>query len=87
VRAFLRPEIDMSMNLCFDVVGGGHVEFPYQTSTDLTYAVLDAKTVPEQLLLINADLTKRGYEGTDLTEKLTYIGKLLGNTNLELGMI
>jgi hypothetical protein len=77
----------MSMNLCFDVVGGGFVEFPYQTSTDLTYAVLDAKTVSEQLLLINADLTKRGYEDDEKAKTLITIEKLLKNTNLELGMI
>jgi hypothetical protein len=77
----------MSMNLCFDVVGGGHVEFPYQTSTKLTYAVLEAKTTDERLQLILNDLTSRDYDGYDLAQIMSNASIMLNNPNLTLGLI
>ena len=44
----------MSMNLHF-TIKKHHIPFPYQTSTTLTYAVMDAATREAQLALIKAD--------------------------------
>jgi hypothetical protein len=78
----------MSMNLCFDVVGGGHVEFPYQTRTELTYEVLKAKTADERLELIAEDLERIGDESFyDMSETLEEVSMLLKNPNLILSFI
>ena len=43
----------MSMNLIFDVKDGhGCVDFPFQTPTDLTYKVLEAKSNEERIEII-----------------------------------
>lgn len=52
----------MSMNLIFTKPCGCHEEFPYQTSTSLTYAVLGAHTREEQLELIRKDLESHGWD-------------------------
>jgi hypothetical protein len=78
----------MSMNLCFDVVGGGHAEFPYQTSTKLTYAVLEAKTADERLQLILNDLISRDFDEYEVYGDLKQeVSILLNNPNLILTMI
>ena len=42
----------MSMNLCFNVKNGeAIIDFPYQTATKLTYAVMDTKTNEEKLYI------------------------------------
>lgn len=47
----------MSMNLCFNPVGGtAHIEFPYQTRTEVTYAVIAAPTLEEKIEIIRKDL-------------------------------
>ena len=47
----------MSMNLCFDTkIGNHHVEFPYQTSTKLTHAVLKEKDLEKQIQLVEDDI-------------------------------
>lgn len=68
----------MSMNLAFEVKGGGIVDFPYQTPTRLTKAVLACHTREERLALLRAE---RGDQ--DLAE----IDQLLQKPNLELIMV
>lgn len=47
----------MSMNLTFITTQGNHfVEFPYQTTTDITKAVLKATTKEKQLAILKDDL-------------------------------
>ncbi len=45
----------MSMNLCF-MSGKYFIEFPYQTSTNTTYAVLNASSLEERIDLIRKEL-------------------------------
>lgn len=68
----------MSMNLAFEVKGGGIIDFPYQTPTKLTKAVLACPTHEDQLKLLRAE-----YGDRDLVE----IDRLLHNPNLELIML
>ena len=50
----------MSMNLAFKTVQGNYIiDFPYQTPTDITRAVLAARTTTEQLKFIKEDLLSR----------------------------
>ena len=43
----------MSMNLYFETKAGGYViDFPFQTNTNCTYAVLAAKSVEEQMKIL-----------------------------------
>ena len=51
----------MSMNLCFRD-GRAFADFPYQTSTKLSYAVMSASTREEKLKLIKADIERYGKE-------------------------
>jgi len=47
----------MSMNLVFITVPGNYmVEFPYQTSTDVTRAVLKAATIEDKLDILRKDI-------------------------------
>lgn len=49
----------MSMNLCFTTKEGNHhIEFPYQTSTDVTYDVLALKTNEERLKYLYKDIDR-----------------------------
>jgi hypothetical protein len=47
----------MSMNLVFITVPGNYmVEFPYQTSTNVTRAVLKATTIEDKLDILRKDI-------------------------------
>lgn len=46
----------MSMNLYWIVPNGKQEEFPYQTRTDLSYAVMKSKNTDEILKLFEKDL-------------------------------
>lgn len=83
----------MSMNLIFNIKksenwkGGCHcIEFPYQTSTDTTYAVLAAKTIKDRMKLIEKDLSHMDdKEYKDLIlEEVKY---LMEDESLELSLI
>ena len=54
----------MSMNLCFltKTKRKHRVEFPYQTSTNITYAVLRAKTNEERFKILKDDMESFGAE-------------------------
>ena len=76
----------MSLNLVFLVKGGGIVQFPIQTPTEVTLAVLNTKSRRERLRIINEELkqweeTKRGR-----TETIKRIKLLMDNPNLKLDM-
>ena len=77
----------MSMNLIFAVEGGGIVDFPFQTSTDLTYAVLNAKTKEEQVALVEKEMRERGFKNDQVKEQLGTVKALLSNPNLSISMI
>jgi hypothetical protein len=78
----------MSMNLFFKVKGGsGKVDFPFQTSTDLTYAVLKAKGREEQIKLLSDEMSLWGWGLADINEMLAEIEALMDDPNLELTLI
>ena len=52
----------MSLNLCFSTIPGGHhVEFPFQTPTELTHKVLKLKTNEERVQAIEQYFHAMGY--------------------------
>ena len=78
----------MSINLFFKVKNGaGMVDFPFQTSTDLTYAVMKAKGREEQIKLLSDEMRLWGWGLADINEMLAEIEALMDNPNLELGYI
>ena len=85
----------MSMNLCFDVVGGaGMVEFPWQTSTNLTYEILAMPSKEEQLKALKKYIQKEMYlyeEGSERErwQEQTYaeVEALMTSPNLKLSLI
>jgi hypothetical protein len=48
----------MSMNLAFTTRDGHFVDFPFQTPTDLSYAVIDLPTTEAKLELIENQIRK-----------------------------
>ena len=78
----------MSINLFFKVKNGaGMVDFPFQTSTDLTYAVMYAEGKEERIKLLSDEMRKWGWGLADINEMLAEIEALMDNPNLELGCI
>jgi hypothetical protein len=79
----------MSLNLCFSTkCGHGHVEFPFQTRTDLTLGVLNSANNDERLALIEAEV--RSWEWADeeyITSTMADVRALLASPDLELCMI
>lgn len=76
----------MSMNLIFVSNSCGHVEdFPYQTSTKLTYDVMKAKSTDEKIEMIKKDLALH----TDTRLQKIYIKKIkdMLNNGYTLGVI
>jgi len=79
----------VSMNLIFTVkdCSIASVEFPFQTPTDLTYCVLNAKSMEEKLELIKNCLIQWDTEEQRINEILAEVESLLLNDKLELSMI
>lgn len=74
----------MSMNLVFITKEGRHlVDFPYQTSTDLTYAVFEKSAVEDQILLIAKDLEQLD-DDEYKRQLLIHIEEMLRDKTLEL---
>lgn len=74
------------MNLAFFVNGGaGVVEFPFQTPTSLTYAVLKKETNEERLVLIKQYL--EGEPPEYVEDILEQIQQLMSSPHLTLGMM
>ena len=78
----------MSMNLIFRVKGGvGIVDFPFQTSTVLTHAVLAKETNEERLALIEEQLREWDEDHVGIEETLGKIRNLMESPYLELDMM
>ena len=77
----------MSMNLIFAVRGGGSVDFPFQTPTKLTYAVLAAPGKATRLQLLDDEMKKWGWSRTIRCEKMRAIKALMENPVLTLELI
>ena len=78
----------MSMNLCFDVKGGkGMVDFPFQTPTELTYAVLKETDNTKRLEMPRSAMEEYGWHKKDIEETLEEIEGLMKSPNLELSLI
>ena len=76
----------MSLNLVFLVKGGGVVQFPIQTPTEVTLAVLNTKSRRERLRIINEELKQREWTKRGRTETIKRIKLLMDNPNLKLDM-
>lgn len=83
----------MSMNLIFDIKDvkdnrlPGHVDFPFQTPTDLTYDVLNAETIEGKLDLIKKVMVSWKWDENHISNTLSEIESLLKCKHLELSMI
>jgi hypothetical protein len=73
------------MNLCFltKTKRKQHVEFPYQTSTNITYDVLNAKTIKERFEILKKDM--ESFEADQYLIDDVY--EMLNDNELELTMI
>ena len=76
----------MSLNLVFLVKGGGIVQFPIQTPTEVTLAVLNTKSRRERLRIINEELKQWEWTKRGRAETLKGIKTLMDNPNLKLDM-
>ena len=76
----------MSLNLVFLVKGGGIVQFPIQTSTEVTLSVLNTKSRRERLRIINEELKRWEWTKRGRAETLKGIKTLMDNPNLKLDM-
>lgn len=78
----------MSMNLCFETINGKHwVDFPFQTPTGLSYAVLNAKTNSERFDLIENELKKWKWKPSEISEMMYKIKTLMEDKTLKLIVI
>ena len=73
----------MSLNLVFLVKGGGVVQFPIQTPTEVTLAVLNTKSRRERLRIINEELKHWEWD-KGRKEAMKKIRHLMDNPNLTL---
>lgn len=89
----------MSMNLAFEIVGKGseitdlmddgygYIDFPYQTTTDISNKVLRAKNEEEQLTIIREDLISNDWNKREIDKALKKIKTLMNMTCLKLVII
>ena len=75
----------MSLNLVFLVRGGGIVQFPIQTPTEVTLAVLNSKSRRERLRIINEELKTWEWD-KGRKEAMKKIRVLMDNPELILSM-
>ena len=76
----------MSMNLAFEI-DGVIVDFPFQTRTNLSYAVYNAKNTSARLKLIEIELKTYGWRRHDIDDLLDKCRKLLSNRKFKLIII
>jgi len=86
----------MSMNLAFEIVdkknkvlkamgdGCGYIDFPYQTTTEISYKVLRAKNLEEQLTIIREDLTVNCWEKRQINRIINTIKRLMNMSGLKI---
>jgi len=76
------------MNLYFKVKGApsfAEVDFPWQTPTEVTYAVINAPTNKEKLKILEDSIIDWGW--ADIAEeKLKMVEELLNSDSLELAI-
>ena len=73
----------MSMNLRFKLKdSSGYVSFPWQTRTNISYSVLNAKTSEEKLKILRDDISH--WEESLVNEKMEQVKRLLSSEHLEL---
>ena len=79
----------MSMNLIFEVVGvDACVDFPFQTSTNLTYAVLKEPNLEKRLKLVKSDIdTWIGWSKKEKADMYKKCEKLMRSPKLKLSLI
>lgn len=81
------------MNLCFKVREGGYfIEFPYQTSTDVSRRVLAESIPSKRLYIIKEDLLAQidEYDSDDVAwynELVNEVQRMLNDKRLELIII
>ena len=76
----------MSMNLVFRCIdGSGYVDFPWQTRTDVTYAVLNATTDNEKLKILKDSISD--WDADLIEGRMAQVIRLLNSPHLELTMI
>jgi len=76
------------MNLCFYVKEcSAIIHFPFQTTTELTYSVLNVKSNEERMKLIEKYLMDRNCDEKYITETMAKIKALFSCENLEISMI
>ncbi len=72
----------MSMNLSFVVKDTGYfIEFPYQTTTKISYEVIELDSVQDRMKVITMDLNP---EFNEYFETLKDIRNMMENEKLEL---
>lgn len=75
----------MSMNLYFETKDGvAMVDFPFQTPTDLTYAVIEEKDNTRRLELIKDAMISWEWDYDDIHEMLIRISEMLNSDHLQL---
>jgi len=87
------------MNLAFKIVGKGneitdlmddgcgYIDFPYQTTTDISNKVLTAKDKEEQLTIIREDLISNDWDKREIDRVLKRIKTLMHMPCLKLVII
>lgn len=76
------------MNLCFTTnCGKGYVDFPFQTPTELTKAVLKITNKEERLKIIEEQLIKWKWNKKEIRSMMNEISKMLDDSSLILGSI
>jgi hypothetical protein len=83
----IKGKIPMSMNLVFAVKEGGMIDFPFQTSTKLTLAVMAEPDNKKRLDIIRDDCNKCGWDQEDINKHMKTIKTLMNNPNLTLTYI
>lgn len=77
----------MSMNLAFTTRDGHFVEFPFQTPTDLSYAVINLRTTEAKLELIENQIRKWGWDEEEISEMMSEVRIMMTDPTLELTVV
>ena len=79
----------MSMNLVFDVKNNPHgmVDFPFQTSSELTRDVLDEPCNNKRIEIIRSRITEYGWDSEDIDRIMSEVITLINCDTLELSII
>lgn len=79
----------MSMNLYFETLdGAGMVDFPFQTPTELTYAVLkEGNTPTQQVELVRDFMTTCHWPEDDIKRVMSEMQALMDSPHLQLTLM